>query len=64
MRKKLQPWKGKNLTSEGRLILTNLSLNSMPIYLMSMFTVHEGIHAQMDTMRARFFLGGDSDKFK
>lgn len=28
MRKKLQPWKGKNLTSGGRLILTNTSLSN------------------------------------
>jgi hypothetical protein len=35
MRNRLQPWKGKNLTSRGRLILTNTSLSSLPIYIMS-----------------------------
>lgn len=29
MRKKLQPWKGKNLTSGGRLTLTNSSLSNI-----------------------------------
>jgi hypothetical protein len=28
----LQPWKGKNMTSGGRLILTNTSLSSLPTY--------------------------------
>jgi hypothetical protein len=42
MRKKLQPWKGKNLSSGGRLILTNSSLRSMPINLMGMFMLHGG----------------------
>jgi len=37
MRKKLQPWKGKNLSSGGRLVLTNSSMSSLPIYMMVMF---------------------------
>lgn len=32
MRHGLQPWKGKNITSGGRLILTNTSLSSMHAY--------------------------------
>jgi hypothetical protein len=58
MRRKLQPWKGKNLTSTGRLILTNTSLSSMPIYMMRMFHLYEGNHHQMDTIRSKFFWGG------
>jgi hypothetical protein len=64
MRKKLQPWKGKNLSSGGRLILTNSSLSSMPTYLMGMYLLHEGIHVQMDAVRSKFFWRGDIDKFK
>lgn len=64
MRKKLQPWKGKNLTSRGRLILTNASLSNMPIYTMGMFLLHEGSHQQMDTIRSQFFWRGDCNKFK
>lgn len=41
MRNKLQPWKGKKLSSGGRLILTNSSLRSIPIYMMGMFLLHE-----------------------
>jgi len=41
MRKKLQPWKGKNLSSRGRLTLTNSSQSSHPIYMMGMFQLYE-----------------------
>lgn len=64
MRKKLQPWKGKNLSSGGRLILTNSSLSSMPTYMMNMFLLPDGTHKQMDTVRSQFFWRGDSEKFK
>jgi hypothetical protein len=64
MRKKLQPWKGKHLSSGGRLVLTNSSLSSMPTYLMGMFLLHEGTHKQMDTIRSQFFWRGDRDKHK
>ena len=45
MRNKLQSWKGKNLSYGGRLVLTNSSLSSIPIYtkgvylLMNKFTI-------------------------
>lgn len=64
MRKKLQPWKGKNLTSGGRLTLTNTSLSSLPIYMMGVYLLQEGIHQQMDTIRSQFFLRGDPSQFK
>jgi len=64
MRKKLQPWKGRNLSSGGRLMLTNSSLSSIPIYLMGVFLLSEGNHQQMDFIRSKFFWRGDIDKFK
>ena len=64
MRKKLQPWKGKHLSSGGRLILTNSSLSSMPTYTMGMLLLQDGVHIQMDTIRSQFFWRGDSEKFK
>jgi hypothetical protein len=30
---------------------------------MGMFMLHEGVHVQMDTIRAKFFWRGDIDKF-
>ena len=45
MRRKLHAWKGKNMTLlGGRLILTNTSLSSLPIYIMGMYRLEEGIH--------------------
>lgn len=64
MRKRLQPWKGKTLTSGGRLILTNTSLSSLPIYTMGVYRLQEGVHQQMDSIRANFFWQGTSEKFK
>jgi len=64
LKSKLQPWKGKHLSYGGRLILTNSSLSSIPIYTMGLYLLPEGIHHQMDTVRSRFFWRGDPDKFK
>jgi hypothetical protein len=58
MRRKLQPWKGRNLTSGGCLMLTNTSLSSISTYLMGMFFLHDGVHTQMDIIRAKFFWRG------
>jgi len=44
IRKRLQPWKGKHMSSGGRLILTNSSLSSLPLYIMGMYSLKEGIH--------------------
>lgn len=64
MRKRLRPWKGRNLTSGGRLILTNTSLSSLPIYTMGIYRLQEGIHQQMDSIRANFFWQGATNNFK
>ena len=64
MRKKLQHWKGKLLSSGGRLVLTNSVLSSMPTYMMGIFNIHEGVHAQMDSVMSQFFWRGDCSKFK
>ena len=62
MRNKLQPWKGKNLSSGARLILTNSSLSSIPTY--RMFSLFETNHQRMDSIRSKFFWRGDVEKFK
>lgn len=64
LRKKLQPWKGKHMSYGGRLILSNTSLSSLPIYTMAMFLLKAGSHQKMDTIRAQFFWRVASDKFK
>jgi hypothetical protein len=64
LRHRLQPWKGKHLSSGGRLVLTNTSLSSLPVYMMSMFLLHESVHHQMDSIRAKFFWGSDGESHK
>jgi len=64
MGKKLQPWKGKHLSSGGRLILTNASLSNMPTYVMGMFLLPETTHQQMDEVRSKFLWRGHETKFK
>jgi hypothetical protein len=64
LRHRLQPWKGKHLTLGGRLVLTNTSLSSLPVYIMSMFLLHESVHRQMDSIRPKFFWGSDGESYK
>lgn len=45
--KKLQPWKGKHMSSGGRVILSNTSLASIPTYMMGMYLLNERIHQKM-----------------
>jgi hypothetical protein len=62
--KRIPPWKGKFMSSGGRLILTNSSLSSLPIYTMGFYLLPLGIHRRMDQSRARFFWRGASNNFK
>jgi len=64
LRKRLQPWKGRKMTSGGRLILTKTSLSSLPIYTMGIYLLQECVHQQMDSVRANFFWQGANDKLK
>lgn len=56
MGKRLEPWKGKNMSSAGRLILTNSCLTSVPMYTMGFYLLKNGLHKEMDKLRAQFFL--------
>lgn len=52
------------MSSGGRLILTNTSLSSLPVYTMGMFKLKEGIHQQMDSIRGNFFWQSTGDRSK
>ena len=54
--KRLDNWKNKLLSSGGRLILTNSTLSSLPIYTMGFYRFNEEVHKKMDTIRSRVFL--------
>jgi hypothetical protein len=64
MIKRLDPWKGKYMTSGGKLILTNTCLSSLPMYVMGFYFLPKGLHAKMDTIRSKFFWRGADDIFK
>jgi hypothetical protein len=64
LHKILDPWRGKFLTSGGRQILTNTCLSSIPLYCMGFYWLQDGVHKQMDNIRAIFVWQGTEDKFR
>lgn len=48
----------------ARLILTNSSLSSLPLFTMGMFLLADGLHAKVDTPRSKFFWEGAGIKRK
>lgn len=64
MIKRLDPWKGRHITSGGRQILTNSCLSSIPLYCMGFYWLTDGFHKQMDTIRANFLWQGAEEKFR
>lgn len=43
MFKRLDPWKGKFMTSGGKLILTNSCLTNLPMYMMGFYMLPKGV---------------------
>lgn len=64
MRKRLDPWKGKSLSSGGRLTLTDTCLSSLPTYLMGFYKIPASGHEKMDSIRSNFFWEGADGKSK
>ena len=64
VRGRVCPWRGKFLSKAARLILTNSSLSSLPMFAMGLFLLAEGVHAKFDTPRAKFFWEGTSPNRK
>ncbi|WVZ90234.1 hypothetical protein U9M48_036551 [Paspalum notatum var. saurae] len=62
--KKLNSWKGKHLSIGGRLTLINSVLTSLPMYMMSFFSIPKGVLKKLDYFRSRFFWQGDENKKK
>ena len=62
--KRLSSWKGKNLSTGGRLTLINSVLNSLPMYMMSSFEISKGVWKKLDYFRSRFFWQSDEHKRK
>jgi hypothetical protein len=62
--KKLSSWKGKLLSSGGRLVLINSILSSLPMFMMSFFRIPKGVLEKLDYYRSRFFWQCDEHKKK
>jgi len=55
--KGLDPWKGNNTTSEGKLILTDSCLTSLPIFGLGFYLPPIGAHSKMDSSGQNFYAG-------
>ena len=62
--KRLRSWKGKNLSTGGRLTLINSVLSSLPMYMMSFFEIPKGVLKKLDYFHSRFFWQRDEHKRK
>ena len=54
---RVSPWHGRFMSSAARLILTNTSLSSLPMFTMGMFLLADGVHAKLNTPPIQVFLG-------
>ena len=64
MSKRLDPWRGKHLSSGGKLVLLNSCLSSLPMFLMGFYLLPKGLHKWMDSLRSKFFWQGAKEEFK
>jgi hypothetical protein len=64
MIKRLDSWKGKHITFGGRQIITNSCLSSIPLYSMGLYWLTDGMHKQMDNIRANSVWQGAERKFR
>jgi hypothetical protein len=60
---RLDPWKGKMLTSRGKQ-LNNTCLSSIPLYCIGFYLLKDGVHSDMDNIRAKFLWQGADEKFR
>ena len=44
LRKRLQPWMSKHMSSRAKLLLSNTCLSSLPMYIMGMYHLKGGVH--------------------
>jgi hypothetical protein len=55
IQKKLSCWKGKLLSTGGRLVPINSILSSLPLYTVSFFKIPKGILRKLDYYRSRIY---------
>ncbi|GJS84723.1 protein SINE1 isoform X2 [Tanacetum coccineum] len=62
--KRLSKWKGSTLSIGGRLTLTKSVLGSLGVYYFSLFKAPKKVIYKLESIRRRFFWGGNSDQEK
>ena len=62
--KKLSGWKGKHMSTGGKLVLINSVLSSLPLFMMSFFEVSKEVLKRLDNIRSCFYWQGDEPKRK
>nr|GFC61147.1 RNA-directed DNA polymerase, eukaryota, reverse transcriptase zinc-binding domain protein [Tanacetum cinerariifolium] len=58
---KMSRWKARILSVRGRLSLIKAVLGNLPTYYMSLYWMTKTVQKRLESMRNRFFLGGDLD---
>ena len=56
VRRKLADWKGRTMSTAGRIVLLQAALDSLPVYWFNMFLMPRAVEMQLEKMR-RFFWG-------
>lgn len=59
--KKIQSWRGKNLSAAGKEVLIKAAIQSIPTYIMSCFEIPKQLCHEMQQSMARFWWGSKGD---
>ncbi|CAH9084422.1 unnamed protein product [Cuscuta epithymum] len=62
--RKLSPWRQKNLSQGGRLILIKYVLNSIPLHVLAVDTLPKKVIKVLNSKMASFFWGSSNEKNK
>ena len=52
---KAEPWQGRFTSKGSKSILIDSCLSSLPMYMMGIYELPEGVHGAFDTELSRFF---------
>jgi hypothetical protein len=55
VRAKAEPWCGRFTSKGSKTILIDSCLSSLPMYIMGLYILPEGVHAAFDKELSRFF---------
>ncbi|KAE8809237.1 hypothetical protein D1007_14137 [Hordeum vulgare] len=50
-----EPWCGRFTSKGSKTVLIDSNLSSLPVYIMGMYSLHEGVHIAFDNVLARLF---------